>query len=80
MPEKIRDPSTMPEKQRRSRHAAGDNKGDPDAMAERIGKRIRESIEKRVGKVLEKGLGKYQRSQNEGSYPSEYRRIRNTRE
>ena len=72
MPEKIRDPGTMLEKQRRSRHAAGDNKGDLDAMSERIGKRIRESTKKRAGKVLEKGLGKYQRSQNKGSYPSEY--------
>ena len=80
MPEKIRDLGTMPEKKRRSRHAAGDNKGDPDTMSERIGKQIRESTEKRVGKVLEKGLSKYQRSQNEGSYPSEYRRIRSTRE
>ena len=54
MPEKIRDPGTMPEKQRRSRQAFGDNKGDPDAMLERIGKRIRESIGKRPGQVPEK--------------------------
>ena len=54
MPEKIREPGTMLEKQRRSRHAAGDNKGDPDAMSERIGKPIQESIEKRPGQVSEK--------------------------
>ena len=48
------DPGTMPEKQRRSRHAAGDNKGDPDAMSERIGKLIRESTEKRPKQVPEK--------------------------
>ena len=54
MPEKIRDPGTMLEKQRRSRHAAGDNKGDPEAMSERIGKPIRESIEKRLGQVPKK--------------------------
>ena len=54
MPEKIRDPGTMLEKQRRSRHAVGDNKGDPDAMSERIGKQIRESTGKRPRQVSEK--------------------------
>ena len=52
--EKIRDLGTIPEKQRKSRHAARDNKGDPDTMSERIGKQIQESNRKRPGQVPKK--------------------------